>query len=220
MTKGQTRPYQSQLRERQASDTRRRIVEAARRLLESRGYAETTIEAIAREAGVSAPTVYAVFRSKAGILAELIEQASFGAEYQELVRKALETEEPAKRLRFAARIARQIYDSQSSMLELLRGAGALAPDLAQFERERECDRYESQKRMITYLSTNGFLRPGLMPTAARDILWTLTSRDIYRMFIKERGWTPQQYEDWVGDTLVSSLIMLPSDKRATGSRPA
>src|SRR5256885_5489516 len=42
------RPYKSPARERQAGDTRRRIVETTRQLLQSEGYAGMTIEAIAQ----------------------------------------------------------------------------------------------------------------------------------------------------------------------------
>ena len=56
----------------------KRIVEATQRLLRREGYAGTTIEAIAQEAQVSAPSVYAIFKSKTGILKELVDQAGFG----------------------------------------------------------------------------------------------------------------------------------------------
>ena len=56
------RPYKSLVRKRQASDTRRRIVEATRQLLLREGYAGMTIEAIARRAQVSAQSVYAIFK--------------------------------------------------------------------------------------------------------------------------------------------------------------
>src|SRR6266852_7869026 len=88
------RPYQSVTRERQAEETKQRIVAAARKLLKSMGYSGMTIEAIANKAEVSVPTVYAVFGSKTGILAELMDEATFGPEYEQLVRQALETEDP------------------------------------------------------------------------------------------------------------------------------
>ena len=47
------RPYHSQVRQRQVEETRRRILAAARELFESRGYAVTTLEAIAEKLGVS-----------------------------------------------------------------------------------------------------------------------------------------------------------------------
>lgn len=82
------RPYKSLARERQAEDTRRRIVAATRDLLDSEGYDRMTIEAIARRAEVSAPSVYAIFKSKAGIMAELLDRSSFGPDYESSVQEA------------------------------------------------------------------------------------------------------------------------------------
>jgi hypothetical protein len=41
---------------------------------------------------------------------------------------------------------------------------------------------------------------------ARDALWTLTGRETYRMLVITRGWTPDQYEKWLGDTLIRTLL--------------
>jgi AcrR family transcriptional regulator len=128
MVKKKPRSYKSLVRQRQASDTRRRIVEATRRLLAREGYAGMTIEAIARRAKVSAQCVYAIFKSKAGILVALLDQSAFGADYEETVQQALSTSDPETSLRLAARIARQIHDAQSATFDLLRGSGVVAPN--------------------------------------------------------------------------------------------
>ena len=198
--------YKSPVRERQAADTRRRIVEATRQLLEEEGYAGMTIEAIARMAEVSVQSVYAIFKSKTGILTELLDQSTFGPEYEEAVRQALSAKDPESRLRLAAPIARQIHDAQRTTFDLLRGAGVVAPELAKLEQQRECLRYERQERMIISLRDAGSLRLSLDSTTARDIFWMLTGRDIYRMLVRERGWSSQKYQDWLADTLVRSLL--------------
>src|SRR5437667_12776685 len=89
MPKIKKRIYKSPVRQRQAGDTRQRIVEATRYLLESEGYAGMTIEAIARRAEVSAQSVYGIFKSKTGIHVELLDQADFGADYEDSVRKEM-----------------------------------------------------------------------------------------------------------------------------------
>jgi AcrR family transcriptional regulator len=200
------RPYQSVTRQRQAGETKQRIVEAARKLLKTKGYSGMTIEAIAGKAEVAVPTVYAVFGSKTGILAELMDEVTFGPSYDQLVREALETGDPYKRLRFAARIARQIHDAASGTFDLMRGAGVVAPELAQLEKKREGHRYDAQQGMVEFLRQSGRLRPGLKEQAARDILWALTGRELYRALVRERGWTSQEYEGWLGTTLVNSLL--------------
>lgn len=194
------------MRQRQAGDTRRRIVEATRQLLLSDGYAGMTIEAIAQRAEVSAQSVYGIFKSKAGILTELLDQSTFGANYEDAVRRAMSARDPESRLRLAAPIARQIHDAQSATFDLMRGAGVVAPELAKLEQQREGLRYERQERMIISLRDAGRLRSELSYPSARDIFWMLTGRDVYRMLVCERGWSPQKYQDWLADTLVRSLL--------------
>jgi AcrR family transcriptional regulator len=199
------------LRERQAGDTRKRIVEATRKLLEREGYAGMTIEAVARAAQVSAPTVYAIFKSKTGILIALLDQSMFGQDYDELVREALSAKDPEHRLRLSAGVARQIRGAQSATFDLLRGAGVVAPELAKLEQQRERLRYDGEKSMITSLRDSGELRPGLSFQTARDIFWMLTGGDVYRMLVSERGWSLQKYQDWLAGTLVD-LLLVPKRK--------
>jgi AcrR family transcriptional regulator len=215
VVKTKKRPYTSLVRQRQAGDTRRRIVEATRQLLETEGYAGMTIEAIAHRAEVSAQSVYAIFKSKAGILAELLDQSSFGPRYQELVQQALNTNDPEARLRFAARIARQIHESQSAAFDLLRGAGVVVPALAQLEQRRECVRYDRQESTAIVLRDSGRLR--LDYQSARDLFWMFTSRDLFRMLVRERGWSPQQYESWLADTLIRTLMTTRRSRQSLGA---
>ena len=220
MPKAKKRAYKSPVRERQAGDTRRRIAEATQSLLESDGYAGMTIEAIARKAQVSVPSVYAIFRSKTGILTELLDESAFGSAYEDTVRRALSESDPETRLRLAARIARQIHESQNKTFDLLRGAGVVAPELAKLEQQREDLRYERQEVMIASLRQAGRLRSGLTFATARDIFWMLTGRDVYRMLVGERAWLPQKYQDWLADSLVQCLLTpgRPKKRRISTAR--
>jgi len=218
MAEKKKRAYSVNTRLRQAQDTRFRITAAAVELLVSVGYDAMTIDSIAERAEVSSQTVYAAFRSKAGILAELLDKSAFDSDYQTLTREALEHDNPPERLRFAARIARHIYEAQVKTIDLVQGAGVLAPELAILIQEREQMRFKHQTHMIDFLVKSTALKPNLDRVRAHDILWTLTSRDIYRMLVVGRGWSPQAYEDWLGDILVQQLLTktkaLPGSRRA------
>jgi len=207
MAKKPVRSYYSLVRQRQADETRARIAAAARKLILNKGYEAATIEAIAREAGVATPTVYAVFGSKRRILTELVDRAAFGPAYQALVGEVKELAEPVARLRLAARIARQVYDSERLEFDLLRKAGVVIPELAAIEHEKECGRYEGQASTVTLLVQSGQLQPGLDEKEARDIFWTLTARDIYRMLVIEREWSSDRYEKWLSDAIISALVI-------------
>jgi TetR/AcrR family transcriptional regulator, regulator of cefoperazone and chloramphenicol sensitivity len=198
------RGYHSPMRQKQADETRQRVVEAARKLFGARGFDGTTIDAIAREAGVATPTVYAAFGSKRGLVAELLDRARFGTGYQELIAQALAASSPADRLGFSARIARQVYDAERAELDLLRGAGAVSPELAALERGHEHERMAAQAALIEQLASARLLR--VDAAAAADILWTLTGREIYRMLVVERGWSSDRYQAWLDETLTGALL--------------
>ena len=165
-----------------------------------------TIEAIAQRAEVSAQSVYAIFKSKTGILIALLDQSTFGPDYEKVVRQAVSESDPETRLRLAAGVARQIRGAQSATFDLLRGTGVVAPELAKLQQQRERLRYEKERGVITFLRDSGRLRAGLSYKAARDIFWMLSGGDVYRMLVSERRWSPQQYQDWLADTLVHSLL--------------
>lgn len=65
----------SGLRERQKAMRRKAISEAGVALFERQGFENTTIEQIAREAGVSPPTVFKYFGSKQEIVLEMLQKA-------------------------------------------------------------------------------------------------------------------------------------------------
>src|SRR5438045_5714309 len=92
------RSYHSRARQRQAEETRRRILTATRELFESRGYAGTTMEAIAEVAEVSPKTVAAVFGSKRGILAAVVNPDAFGPHVQRLLDELRATTEPLRQI--------------------------------------------------------------------------------------------------------------------------
>ena len=211
--KATKRKYDSADRKLRAGQTRERILDSARQLISQKGFAEATIEAIAAQAGVAIPTVYAAFGSKRGIMQALMGRATFSGDYERLVRESNASSDPEARLRIAAKIARGIFDSLRCEVEVLRGATAVAPE---FIRERERVRYERQGGLIQFLDKQGALRPGITATLARDILWTLTSYDIHRRLVVERNWSSDRYEEWLGDTLVATLLDTPGTGKTPG----
>jgi AcrR family transcriptional regulator len=199
------RVYESPARQQQADETRRRIAGAARKLLEATGYAGMTIPAVAKAAGVAVPTVYAIFGSKKGIVSELLDAARFGDAYQALLAQAKAVTDPLELLAFPPRFSRQIYESEVPVENLLRGAGMVAPELAAVEDERDCQRYDSQAMVIDRLEKAKLLRSGLSRDAARAVLWAMTSREFYRMLVRERGWSGDQYETWLRNLIRREL---------------
>lgn len=206
MSETKKRPYKSITRDTQAAQTRSRILAAAKKLFESEGFECVTIEKIAQAAKVSIPTIYSLFQSKRGVLRALMDEALPSDQFNALVEKSLQEKSPKKRLAISAKIARQIYDAERGQLNVFRGAAVISPEFKELEKEREMRRYKRQEVTIKAMIKENSLAKGLSTTKARDILWAFTGRDIYRMFVIEQGWTSSEYEKWLAQLLISTLV--------------
>lgn len=200
------RPYHSPARRRQAEQTRTRILAAARELFRSAGYAASTMEAIAAAAQVSAKTVEAAFGSKRGVLAAVVDPLASTGPPRDLVDQVRAAEDPQHRIRLVAELTRRAYEASVPEFELMRGAAAVAPEIVAVAQQVEARRRANQVRLVTYLREKGVLRKDLAPEEAADIVWALTSYDLYRALVNERHWTAGRYRDWLAGTLADGLL--------------
>lgn len=205
MTTRKKRIYNSEGRSAQAAQTKSRILDAARKLLQSDGFDAVTIEKIALAAEVSAPTIYSLFQSKRGILRALMDDALPPDQHHALVEGGKQ-KSAKERLAVGAKLARQIYDAERAQMDIFRGASVLAPEFRVFEQEREQRRYKRQEETVKTMWKEKVFLKGLTLTKARDILWAFTGRDMYRMFVIEQGWTPDEYEKWLAQLLAKTLL--------------
>lgn len=193
------RSYNSEKRGLQASKTRAQILKAAKKLFHKEGFDEVTIQKIAENAEVATPTVYAIFKSKRGILQSLIDEALPQEQFEALVENSMTEKTPEKRLAITAKLARQLYDAEKGLMDLFHEASS---EFKELEQEREERRYDRQSKYVKSLP----ISKSLTQTQARDILWTLTGRDLYRLFVIERNWTSDEYEKWLTNILISSIL--------------
>lgn len=206
MSNRKKRVYHSEARKAQAVQTRARILASAKKLFPMEGVENVTIEKIAQDAGVSAPTIYALFQSKRGILRVLIDEALPQSQFEALVEEFKQEKSPQARLTISAKMARQMYDAERAQLESFWGISILTPEFKELEKEREKRRYQRQEEGIKTLAKENALHKGLSLSKARDILWAFTGRDMYRLFVVEQGWTSEEYEKWLAQVLVNTLL--------------
>lgn len=206
------RIYNSETRDAGAAQTRSQILKAAKQLFQNIGFDRVTISMLAKASGVSMPTIYAIFKSKRGVLQSLIDDALPTEQFTELVDDSMNEQSPRKRLQITAKLSRQIYDAERGLMDILRGASVVAPEFKELEQEREQRRYERQGEYVKKLMLDKALIKGLTIQKARDILWSLTGRDIYRMLVIERSWSSDEYEKWLGKVLVESLLVAKVEK--------
>ncbi|HEY2810294.1 MAG TPA: TetR/AcrR family transcriptional regulator [Rhabdochlamydiaceae bacterium] len=199
------RAYHSEIRVSQARETRQRILQSAKQLFEAKGFDRTTIEEIALSSGVSPPLIYALFKSKLGILREIMDRV-FPPERFEALVKSCKKGAPKRHLMLSAKIARKIYDAEKEQMYLFKGASVLSVEFKLLEEEREKRRHKRQEDTIKALHRTNSLKKGLKESLALDLLWALTGRDLYRMLVIEQNWPSNRYEKWLGEHLVHTLL--------------
>lgn len=201
----QKRAYNSANRQAKAEKTKDRILARAKALFDTKGFEAVTIDEIAIKAEVSTPTVYALFQSKSGVLKALIDVALAPKQYESLVQKIEIEKSLSKRLELTAMLSRQLYDAEKEQLGLFRDVSILNPEFKKLEVERERRRYKRQEESLKRFAKKTTLPNGLNISQSKDVLWALTGRDFYRMLVIERGWSSDEYEQWLADILVRVL---------------
>lgn len=206
------RRYASTRRALQAGETREAILAAAGSLFVSQGWSGTTIAAIARDAGVSAETVYAVFGQKRTILRELIRLAVRG---QAANVPLLEQAEPAAVLAaesqramvrsFAPGIAR-VLSRVAPLIDVVRTAAASDADMAALYGELHAGRRRNLAPVAAALAELGPLRGGMEAKAATDALWRLASPELFLLMTRIEGMSLDAYGAWLSASLTGLLV--------------
>jgi TetR/AcrR family transcriptional regulator of autoinduction and epiphytic fitness len=207
-----TRQYDSTRRQEQARQTRRLVLEAARILFGERGYAGATIEAIAEQAEVAPETVYAIYGSKRGLLTHLIDITVGGDEQpiQLLDRpgpsQVLQEEDPERQIELFTLDITQILERIAPLFPILRTAAKTEPEIADLLRGLLETRRQNLARFVQSLSVHGPLRAGLDLEQATDLVWTLSSPEVFNLLTLDRGQSSDSFARWLSDALTRLLL--------------
>jgi AcrR family transcriptional regulator len=197
--------HRASLREEQTRLTRRRILEAARKLFVDRGYSSVSVQEIAGEAGVAYQTVFSQFGGKLQLALELCasEFPHVGETVGMLV-AAQNAGDPVAWVRLLGAFARRLYQPCAEILRFMRESGD--PALVSRFKEIEAGRLERLTDLGPQLETSGRLRSGMKGQTAVDLAWSMTSPAMYEHLVLDRGWTPDQFEHWLGSGLADLLL--------------
>jgi AcrR family transcriptional regulator len=192
--------------------TRRKILGAAQELFERDGYAATSMAAIAAEAGVSLKTVYLAFETKSGLLRGLWhlllrgELDSIPVGEQSWYREVLDEPDPERQLRLNMRNSIVVKVRAGALLEVIRSAASADPDIGALWARIQTEFHDNQRAVVESLAEKGALAEGLDVPRAADMLWALNHPSLYALLVGERGWSPDDYEQWLGDLLCARLL--------------
>lgn len=214
------RSYKSELRAAGADETRRAILDAARRLIVEQGYTALRMERIAADAGVALDTVYAAVGKKAALVRLLIETAISGTDAEvppderDYVRRIQASRSADEKLHTYARALALIQPRLAPLVAALQTAGGEHPELAELWREISQRRHRNMLRFADDLLATNELRSDSTREAIADALWTIGAPQLFLLLTAERGWSSQQYSEWIATAWRRMLLKPVARRRA------
>lgn len=123
-----------------------------------------------------------------------------------------------RQVRLLGRLARTILEGADRSQQVLLEAAASDPSLEDLVIIDDQRRRITHRAFIEMLQRNGPLRPGLALDDATDTYSALSNPGTYSFMTRRRGWTPDQFEQWIVDCLELLLLPAISQQGATPQR--
>ena len=208
------RRYNSSGRQEQARRSREAVLDTAERLFLDKGYAATTVVAIAQQAGVSVETIYKAFGGKAGVVRALDQRGLTGRgpvpAYQRSDQMRAKETDPRAIMREWGVLTAEVASVVSPIRLLIRSAALVDPEMAELLRANDDERLQRMRDHARFLKKRGHLRKGVKVKEATDVLWTCSSVELYELLVIQRGWSLPRFAQFVAEFMIATLLPNPS----------
>jgi AcrR family transcriptional regulator len=212
----QRRGYDASGRQAQAERNRARILQAAHRLFVAQGYAGTSIAQIAREAGVSGPTVFAGFKSKVNLLKTAVDTAIVGDDQavplaaRPLMRRVHDGQTFDEVVSRFADVVADVAPRAGPIAFVAYAAADADPEIARLVATLDAQRLAGAEMLAATVAARLDVTDPEVITRIRDTIWTLNSPLQWDLLVRQRGWTTQAYRDWVATALAALCTAGPN----------
>lgn len=220
------RRYESRLRRERAEATRTAVLDAARRLFTTRGYAATSVQDVAREAGVAIDTLYTAVGRKPELLLAVHDMllaeadAPLAVEQRRYVKQMRTAETAEAKIRVYANALARLLPRTVPLLEALRTAAERDASCRAAYQEVSNRRARNMRRLVADLRSTGEMREEVSDKAAATLIWSMNSPEYFAL-LRDAGVSPRRYASLVHDVWMRTLLQ-PSAQvpAATASAPA
>jgi AcrR family transcriptional regulator len=196
------------------------MVDAAHHLFVTNGFTGTTVAAVAKQAGVSPPTVYAAFNSKAELLRAAIDLALAGDEDpiavadRPLAQWVYEADTAVELLSRYAVMMGELAERAAPIYMVLVAAADVEPPLADLLAEFEKQRLKASTMIAEAVRDRGGLPASRSVAEARDTIWVCNAPEMYVWLTKKRRWSTKRYVGWAREVLIKLVIEPPVTEEA------
>jgi AcrR family transcriptional regulator len=195
-----------------ARATRRKIVAAASELFIAQGYAATKLEDVAAKARVAVQTVYFHFTNKRTLLKEAVDVAAVGDDApiplleRPFVQQVRDEPDPRRALAIWLATGKEIFVRIAPIMGVVRDAAGADEAMAEQWAINQQQRATAHRALVDLLAEKGALRDGLSAGRATDIVFSLVSPELFLLLTVERGWTVDEWERWITETVGDAVL--------------
>jgi len=204
------RPYRSAVRTEAARRTRTAILGSAHEMFVARGYAGTSLRAIAEAASVSVPTVEQAFGTKAALLKAVVDVARAGDDEPVPVlerapaRAALAAGDVNGFVTAITAEIGAVAARVSGIFAVLEQAAATDAQIARLARDVDGQRRTVAAWIVEALGQRARLR--LTTEEAVDTIWVLLDPTVHRRLTHSRGWSTSRFVAWLADAMTRLVV--------------
>ncbi|MEO8106814.1 MAG: TetR family transcriptional regulator [Actinomycetes bacterium] len=203
------RTYDASRRQESAALTRTAVLDAARSLFVERGYAATTMGAVATQAGVATATAAAAFGGKAALLKQLVNIAIVGDDDPVPVRErqvaadVAATSDAHEQVALLAAFVTEAHGRLADLYDVMQQASGSDADVMADLQGHQQGRHEGMAEFVAHIDPDKLRMDAAL---AADIVWALTDPRLYTGLVREHGWTAEQYQTWLTEQLSAALL--------------
>jgi AcrR family transcriptional regulator len=205
---GVKRRYDGTRRRARADEVSRSLVDTARAMLLSEGYAGTTIPKVARACGVAVDSVYKRFPGRAGLVRAVVDDALHGVGQvsAEVRSDALAPDDLPSLVSSWGRLTAEVSPQVAPILLLVRAAAAADADVVPLAQQLDDQRRSRMRDNAQRLRDSGHLPGQVSVEEMADVLWTYSAPELYDLLVQRRGWTIDGYGRFVTNGIAAHLI--------------
>jgi AcrR family transcriptional regulator len=208
---GSTRPYRSELRQRQAAETRLRVVEAAVELFGRQGYRATTFAQLAKEAGVSVETVQK-HGPKSALLQAAVELSSFGVEGEtdffetDLGKAMLQLRDREELAAFTGAAMLAINEPSAGVWMTVVGAAHGDEELSRYHAHMLSLIRGQVEHVLRFVDDRGWLRRDVPLDDLVEAFCIISCVETYVRFVQLDGKSKDEYKAFVARTMRETIL--------------
>ncbi|MGW5188748.1 TetR/AcrR family transcriptional regulator [Kribbella sp. NPDC004138] len=202
-------PDQEQSRSRRhiyAEMTRHEVVRSARKLFGRYGYAQTTVESIARDARVSPATVYAQCGGKEGLLQALMDRWTNSSLVQSIIAECAAAESARATLDALAKGYVAIYAESGDIIQIVTRAAAGAPAAEAFLKVADERQQNALREIVTGMRDVGGLADGITVEEGVQVIFFHFRYPQFALAADEFGWGAERTTRWLTERVASAIL--------------